>query len=73
MPSELPTPFNEDGTIKPEAQNAIIIALILRLGGKVELAWDELQKVNGMYFYHPATDHGMLLTLEEPERLVGHC
>lgn len=69
----LPSPFDDDGNIKPEAQNAIIIALILRLGGKVELKWEELQRVNGMYFWCPNTDDGMLLTLQEPDRVVGHC
>lgn len=69
----LPNPFDEHGQIKPECINSVIVALLLKLGGTVEVTWEEMQRTNGRGFWYPMSDTGIVFTVDQPDRHVGHC
>lgn len=69
----LPSPFEKDGQLKHDALKNIIAALVTKMGGTVELTWEELQKTNNSGFYYPMSDTSMVLTVHPPERRYGNA
>lgn len=65
MPSDKTSPFNEDGTLKPTAFKNLLVAMLLRSGGSVELTYQELEASNKRRFFYRANETGLEVTLIE--------
>ena len=66
MPSEAhPHAFGPDGELRPGALKNIIVALLNRMGGQVQLSWKELEATNNTGFFHPMSDTDILLIVDE--------
>lgn len=66
--SDKPSPFNSDGTLKPKAFNNVIVAMLLRHGGSVELSYQELEASNNRKFLYRQNEGGLEVTLIEPKQ-----
>lgn len=64
--AEKPSPFNPDGTLKPKAFNNILVALLIRAGGSVELPYPEMDASNNREFFYRPNETGLEVTLIDP-------
>ncbi|MDH5667833.1 MAG: hypothetical protein OEY86_07480 [Nitrospira sp.] len=61
------SPLEADGTLKPQAWINIMVALLLKHHGVIRVSYAELMRTNGRQIEYNSTEHGLELSLVNPQ------
>ena len=57
------SPFDTDGNLKPDAFKNLVVAMLLRSGGSIELTFAQLEASNKRQFQYYTTEQGLRVDL----------